>query len=70
MIYSALTNTEIERWVRNSPHDHLAKIELLKRTPRIINLTDNYVAELEQQIEMLEEELKEARSIYQGYEDV
>jgi len=70
MIYSALTNNELDRWVRNSPKDHHAKAELLRRSTSVIGLNDTYIDELEMQIQMLEDQLKEAQQIYAAYEDV
>lgn len=70
MLYSALTNVELQRWVRSSPKDHLAKAELLVRATRILDLSDDYITELEAQVEMLEEQNKEYDAIMRGYEEV
>lgn len=70
MLYSALTNTELQRWVRSSPKDHQAKAELLRRVYSLMDLSDDYISQLECEVEMLEERCKEYDQIMRGYDDV
>lgn len=40
MLYSHLTNEELERWCYCSPADLLAKAEMLRRVPHILYVKD------------------------------
>lgn len=70
MLYSALSDSELQRWVRCSPQDHLAKIELLSRSTSIIEGDAARIIELEDHLEMLEDRCKEYDAIMRGYADV
>lgn len=47
MIFSSLTDQELERWIRNSPQDHKAKAEMLKRGVVSTNHDNARLEELE-----------------------
>lgn len=68
MLYSTLTNSELERWVRNTPKDHKAKAELLKRSILVLEGSDAYVTELETQIAVLEDKVEQLNEDLNSYE--
>jgi hypothetical protein len=55
MLYSALTNAELERWVYASPNDGMALVELMLRGPSLLRQESAKVDDLEAEIAMQED---------------
>jgi predicted nuclease with TOPRIM domain len=67
MLYSTLSNDELERWCYASPDDVFALLEMIKRAPAIIDNNDEVLVEAEERADRaesessnLEDELNEA----------
>lgn len=59
MLFRSLTDSELERWVRNSPSDHKAKAEMLRRNTsfKVIEALEAEIAELEDKNDQLQSQL-------------
>jgi hypothetical protein len=68
VLYTTLTNNELERWVRNTPKDHKARAELLRRSILVLKGSDAYIEELETQIAVLEDKVDQLNEDLNSYE--
>lgn len=49
MLYSTLTDNELEKWCNASPTDRRAKAEMLRRAPKLMFRESAYLKEVEDQ---------------------
>ena len=65
MIFRTLTNTELARWVRCSPRDHVAKAEMLRR-----NVNAEQVQALMDEVDVLTDQVTELERQIHQYEKI